>query len=190
MASAVLICNRALQKLGARRITSLEEDTPNARASNTAYDQVRKKLLRQNTWNFAKARSQLAADDTAPVFGKVNAFQLPTDFLRLMNPYPEDNVNTLDWEIEGRKIYTDDDAPLDFRYIKNITDVDLMDSLFQELLSTDMAVEMCEEITQSNTKKENLIKERRFLLREAKRINAIEGIAAEPPTDTWISVRA
>jgi len=189
MASEVSIANRALQKLGANRITSLTDSSTNARAANACYEILRDAELRRHTWNFAIKREALAADGTAPSWGRTNAFELPADFLRLLPPYPEDNFNNLDWQIEGRKIYTDDAAPLYVRYVAQVTDPNLMDALFRELLATRMAYEMCEELTQSNTKRDLLYRDIKDIVVEAKRTNAIENVSAETPTDTWITAR-
>lgn len=189
MASEVGIANRALQKLGASRITSLADASVSGRAANACYETLRDETLRKHPWNFAIARAALAADATAPSWGRANAFELPSDFLRLLPSYPEDNVNTLDWQIEGRKIYTDESAPLYIRYIARITDPNTMDIQFRELLATRMAIEMCEEVTQSNTKKAALRDEVKEIIAEAKRTNAIENVSAATPEDTWLTAR-
>jgi len=189
MASEVDICNRALQKLGAKRITSLSEDSVNGRACNSAYEIIRDAELRAHPWNFSIQRSELAADATSPDWGRANAYQLPSDFIRLLEDYPEDNSNSKDWQIEGRKIYSDDDDPIYIRYIARVEDTSAYDSLFIEALAAKLAFELCEELTQSNTKKEGLRSDYEQAIRQAKRANAIENIAAEPPQDTWITVR-
>lgn len=190
MASTVEICSRGLQKLGAKVITSLTDGSANAAACNVCYHPLRRAELRKHSWGFAIERAQLAADSTAPLFGRANAFALPSKFLKLLAPYPEDNLNDLDWQIEGRRIYTDDDAPLAIRYIWDVEDPNLMDPLFRELMSTKIAWELCEYITQSNTKKKILMAEYVDIIAEAKKANAIERVAALPPEDTWITVRA
>jgi hypothetical protein len=187
--SVVEICNRALQKLGAARITSLTQDTPNARSCNVAYNVLRKAELRSHPWSFAIKRAELAADATAPSWGRANSFTLPSDFLRLMDDYPEDNMNNKDWQIEGKKILTDDDAPLYIRYIYDVEDPNEFDSLFSEALSSKIAMELCEEITQSNSKLQAVSEMYKAAIREARRINAIENVAAKPPEDEWITVR-
>lgn len=189
MASDVEICNRALQKLGAKRITSLSQDSVNARACNFAYEPVKLALLRAYEWSFSIARAQLAADSEEPSWGKANAFQLPSDYVQLASDYPEDNSNTKDWQIEGRKIFTDDAAPLYVRYIYNVTDPNEMDSLFREALSTKLALELCEEITQSNTKKDVLKDDFRLAIADAKKSGAIAKIPVQPPEDPWLTCR-
>lgn len=189
MASVVEICNRALQKLGAKRITALTDDSVNARACNFAYETLREAELEKHPWVFAVKRAQLAADATEPEFGKQNSFELPSDYLRLLPQYPEDNFNSNDREIEGRKIVTNESAPLNIRYIASITDPNVMSPLFREALSTKIAFELCEELTQSNAKKESLRADYEIVIAEAKRKNAIIQIAQMPPEDPYITVR-
>lgn len=190
MASEVSICNRALQKLGAKRITSLTEDAVNARACNVAYESLRDALLRMHPWVFAIARAALAADATAPDWGRANAFQLPSDYVRMLRPYPEDNANNIDWQVEGQKILTDDSDPIYLRYISRVTDPNLMDPLFREALAAYMAVELCEELTQSNTKKASLMTDFEKSIATAKRNNAFENVPAVAPDDDWLMARA
>lgn len=189
MSSVVEICNRALQKLGAKRITSITEDSNNARACNVAYGPVRLALLRAHPWSCAVAREQLAASSTEPLFGKAYSYPLPSDYLRLLPPDAEYNLNSNDWQIEGGEIYTNDSAPLDVRYIFDLEDPNIMDPLFREALSTKLALELCEEITQSNSKKESLKDDFRESIKDAKRVNAILNIAAKPPEDEWVTIR-
>jgi hypothetical protein len=156
MASKVEICNRALQKLGAKRIVEIDEDSNNARACNAAYEILKDALLEEHEWNCGIARAQLAASSTAPEFGRSYAYQLPTDFIRLAHPYPEENSLDLDYQIEGRYIVSDWEAPLNIRYVYSIDDPNEMSPLFREALATKIAYELCEELTQSNSKKAEL----------------------------------
>lgn len=189
MASVVEICNRALQKLGAKRIVSLTDDSTNARACNVAYEAVRDAELRSHPWNFAVKRASLAADSVSPAFGPAYAYTLPSDYLGLRENDEANNSLDNDWEIEGLKILTDDTAPLDIRYTYRVTDPNIMDPLFREALATSMAIELCEEITQSNTKKTELKDDYQQIIRKARRANAIERRAQVPPEDTWVTVR-
>lgn len=189
MSSEVSIANRALQKLGARRITSLTEDSVNARAVNACYSELRDAELRAHVWNFAKTRAQLAASATSPLFDKTNAFPLPSDCLRLLDNDPEKVVNWKDWLIEDNNILTDDDAPLNIRYIKQVTDPAQMDVLFREALASRIAYELAEELTQSNSKKQAAFADYQKAMNEARRTNAIENISQKPPEDEWITIR-
>lgn len=193
MASVVEVCNSALQKLGADRISSLSDNSRNARAVNAAHTRVRDKLLRRYAWGFAIKRDELAASSTDPLFGPAKQYPVPSDFLRLLPPDPEANLNSLDWRIErgpsGRVIVTEDGAPLQIRYISRVTDPNEMDALFLELWAVELALDICQEIIGSNTKKEALREDRKMILAEARQVNAFESVADEPPLDTWITAR-
>jgi hypothetical protein len=190
MASKVEIANRALQILGAKRIVSLTEDSRNARAINAAFEPVKRAELRKHPWQFATKRVQLAAEASAPLFTRSSSFALPSDFIRLLPPDPEVNFNDLDWIIEGRNIITNDGAPLDVRYIWDVTDPNTMDVLFREALSAKLAEQLCEEITQSNTKIATASALYKDVIADAKRANAIEKVAEKPPEDEWVTCRS
>jgi len=192
--SEVSICNLALQKNGSGRIVSLTEDSPQARECNACYEAMRDLELRKHRWAFAIKRAALAADATAPAFGPVNYFTLPSDFLRLLEPDEATNFNTLDWRIESnavgaKAIATNDSAPLEIRYVWRVVDPTVFDAAFVEALACRIASQTCEKLTQSNAKKAGVQEEYKDAIREARRTNAIEGVSAESPIDTWITAR-
>jgi hypothetical protein len=204
MASEVEICNRGLQKLGAKRITSLTDGSVNARACLTAYAILRDAELRKHRWSFAIQRFQLAASPTAPLFGRQAEYPLPAGFLKLLDPDPDWNYtgtfsgNATDWNgagnaddliIEGRSILTNMTAPLNVRLVMQIIDPNLMDPLFRESIAAKLAEELCEELTQSNQKKESARTDYKEAISAAKKANAIELPPQQAPTDTWITTR-
>lgn len=189
MASSTDICNRALQKLGAARINALTDQSTNARACALAYDTCRQDLLREHPWNFAIQRFQLAADLTAPAFGYTNAFTLPTGWMRVLAPDPLQNFNDRDWIIEGGKLLTNDASPLNIRCVMDITDTTLMDVAFREALSAKISLELCEALTQSNTKKQAAAADYKESINDAKKVNAIEKVPQQAPYDSWITER-
>lgn len=187
--SEVAIANLGLQKLGAERIVSLGEDSRNARAINNCYTILRDRELRAYKWNFAKKRKTLAADAVAPGFGFLYAFTLPSDFLRLLPPARYN----LDWRIENHEgansILTNDGSTLEIIYIHRVTDPNLFDPLFVEMLASKIAWHTCEEITQSNVKKDDAQQDYDIARLEARRINAFENISEESDQDPWLYAR-
>lgn len=81
MASEVSIANLALQELGAKRITSLDDDTKNAKNIKAAYDDVRDQECRKYIWNFTTKREILAPDVDTPAFDFDLQFSWPSDCL-------------------------------------------------------------------------------------------------------------
>lgn len=59
------IVNRALQRVGAARITALTDNTKNAKECAFCYDKLRRAELRRNVWRFATRRVIMRAVGTA-----------------------------------------------------------------------------------------------------------------------------
>lgn len=185
MASEVSICNLALQKLGESRISSLSDDSKAARECNASYEHVRDMELSAHDWNFARARTSLAADATAPAFGYDYSYTLPADYLQIR----PDNSSDLDWQIEGQSILTNWGAPLEIVYTRRVEDPNVFHPLFIEALACRMAIHLCERMTQSNTKLGNLDGQYSVAIREARKANAFAKISQDLPEDGWIAAR-
>lgn len=181
--NAVDCCNSALQRVGAAPITSLNDNSMEARQCTITYDSNRRSELRKHRWNFATKRVQLTPDLVAPVFDYAYQFTLPSDCLRVLLPRDAD----LDWVLEGRKILTNNgDGVLNLRYISDVTDVTQWDAAFYDMVAVAMSIDMCEALTNSTRKKESLDREYREAVIEAKSANAFEQMSADPPDDTFV----
>lgn len=188
MVSVVSICNRALQKLGAARITSIDQNSVNARACNACYEQARDYLLRVYVWNFSITRTNVAST-TSPTDRYPYAYQIPSDCVRVLPADQNEGIYMTDWKLEGQLILTTESAPLYLKYAARIEDPTKFDPIFAELLSTKMAMEMCEELTQSNSKLVALKDQYKDALNDAKRTNALEQLPINQGDDTFITVR-
>lgn len=187
MASVTGICNRGLQILGAARILDITDDSRNGRACNACYESLRQSELRKHRWRFAIKRTTLAPlaeTDPHGEFGYI--FQLPSDCLKILKP---ENDPYCDWQVEGRTLLTNQGNVLYLRYIADITDPNTMDANFREMLSAKMGEAMCEEITQSNSKKDYAMSVYKDAKSEAKKSNAFETIPAEPEESSWVLAR-
>jgi len=187
--SDVSISNLALQKLGASRIVSLTENSRNAKSVNGCYESLRDREMRAYLWNFAKKRVILAPSSTQPAFMYEAAFPVPSDFLRLIKPARLG----LDWHLEQHEgvlsILTNDGDTLEVRYIAKVTNPALFDTLFVEMLACKIAWHVCEDITQSNTKKAAIHQEYMELKAEAQRTNSFELPKQPQPVDEWLVSR-
>jgi hypothetical protein len=203
MASQTAICNRALTKLGSARILAITDDVKAARELNSMWDIVVDAELRRNIWNFSVARTSLAALAAAPAWGFTYQFQLPVDYLRLVQvgeTYYVSNMTDYrsmpEWPFQvesspdGTKvIVTDYTAPLKIRYCKRVTDTQQFDALFVEALASRLAYECCEAITQSTSKREAAWADYKQALREAKLVDAIENPPEPLADDAWLLSR-
>lgn len=187
--SNVAICNLALQKLGASRISALDDDSKNARECNACFEHLRNSELRRHNWNFARKRTTLAPSAVDPDFDYDYAFPVPADFLKLLPPA----VHELDWRIESHEdqtcILTNDGNSLEINYIAKITDPTKFDPSFDEMLACRIADHLCEALTQSNTKAVKAMEDYKTARAEARRNNAFENISEEAPEDPWLAAR-
>jgi hypothetical protein len=182
--SDVSICNSALAKLGADRITSLEQDTRNARICRERFPFLRNEVLRAHVWGFAKKRVSLAASSDTPDFGWDYAYLLPSDCLRVIR---EDYID-VDFDIEGRYILTDN-STFDLIYIFEETNSGNFDYMFAEALATRLAADISYVITQSNTMMTTMMQAYASLIRDARFVSASEKTPAGPTVDVWINSR-
>lgn len=194
--SQTSIANRALQILGATRLTDIDEDTKNARAMRENWDAARDAEIRRHVWNFAVTRVELSALVDTPVFGYTTLYQLPADCLRVLQvgdwivgDSPDLSSGQAEYQIEAGKIATDAPAPLKLRYLARIEDVTKYDHSFNDVLAARLAMDCSEEITQSDGKYERALAAYKTALREAKRLDAIENPAEDRADGSWVASR-
>lgn len=192
--SAVQIANRALTKLGDARILALTDDSNAARVINSMFDQVRDAELRRHRWKFAIKRTQLTADATAPDWGYTYQYELPADFLQIVQvndiyQRPTSPNGSVMWQREGTKLLTDLPPQLKFRYVSRVTNPGLFDPMFVEAFACRLAFEACESLTQSSTKKQSAGDEYREALIAAMQADAIEALPDALPWGSWLDSR-
>lgn len=198
MASVIDVANRALTKLGSARITSLDDDVKAARSINSCFYDILDAELRKNRWSFAMKRDSLAALSDAPAFGFDYQYQLPSDFIRLDmldDRYPDVvmdnyiNTETAEYQVENGKILANIAAPLKIRYVYRCLDPNLWDPLFREALACKIASEICEDLTQSDSKRQLALKEYSIAVTDAVKANAIERPPQQQPDNQFIISR-
>lgn len=172
MPSKVDIANYALGQVGAQTITSFADDSAEARAVNLLYDSVRDATLRSHPWNFAIARARLARLTETPAFTWSYYYQLPADFLRLL----EVNPSTRDpYRLEGNRIATNA-STCEIVYVRRIEDETQFDPLFVQAFATRLAIELAQ--TLGNAQGAQLVaqlwEQYRLKIAEARSTDAME----------------
>ena len=189
MADVTGICNSALAKIGAARITAFEEGSKNANLCAELYEKCRDDLLRAHSWNFAAARAKLAKEESPPVFGYANVFALPADWIRCVMAYSDEGGQVpAVYKIEGTALLSDAED-LYLRYIRRIEDANTMPPDFREALACLLAQELAVPIAQSNTLEEKLETRFRTRLRRARTTDGLEDQLEPLPLGAWAEVR-
>ena len=108
-ASTVDICNQALLRIGASRITSLGDDTEEAILCNLLYTTVVEETIGEGMWSRALVRATLNKTTNTPVYGFSNEFQLPTSpaIVNILS-VNETEAGSIEYAIEGDKLITDE----------------------------------------------------------------------------------
>lgn len=182
------ICNLALGKLGPASgfLAALDTDqTVAAQACRRVYEPMRDEVTEIFPWRFARRRALLPADTNVPAWGYTAQFVLPSDFLRLLSM-----MNTAeDYELEGGVLMSNDAAPLYIRYLARVTDTSQFSPTFVSALACRIAIEICETITKSTTKKQGLAQEYSALLKQAKHVENFGATSDKPQDGDWLLSR-
>jgi len=181
----VTICNLALAHIGDQSILSLDDPSQEARFANLLYDPTRREVLRSHNWNFAVALVQLPMLTDAPPFDWTYAYQLPTDYFKLIqvNAFGSEQP-TQNYEIQGRILLSDvEEAKIS--YVRDITDANYFDSVFTEVLSLRLAARLAKPLAGSMDIATRLNQEYKYMLGEARRIDGVENQLRRKPL--WVN---
>lgn len=121
-----------------------------------------------------------------PDFGYAYKYEVPEDCERVLSIEESDRAV---WETEGRWVFTDIGITVPVRYARKITDPDQFDAQLTTVLVARLAVEISEELTQSNSKKQELKDDYSGLMAEAKRLDAQEQSGMDFAEDDWVTAR-
>lgn len=185
--SSVDICNSALVKLGAARITALSDNTKAAIACNDQYDRLRKEVLRAHPWNFAISYISLSATANTPVWDKwTKEFLVPSDVLRVLET---DLVDGEKWElgynVDGNKVIFCNSDSLKIKYIKDITNTTRFEPNFEEALAFRLAADLAYHLVQSQTVQQQMFRYYKEFMATAMSFDAQEMSQQEVQADAW-----
>jgi hypothetical protein len=189
MASAVDICNSALAKVGTARITSLDNNSEEARLCKELYPKLKLELLRSHPWNFAINRVELAEIGTDPIFEFDSQFQLPDNCIRVLGIDSTENYKNIKWKIEGRKILISGITTLKIKFIDSDVVEDDFDESFKEALAFRIASDLAYPLTQSISLSDNLYQKYERSLAMARTYDAQEGSSDRFVADDWLDAR-
>lgn len=144
------ILNATLRELGAKRITSIDENIPRAKVLKDIYHIMRREMFQDGRYKFCTTRSSLTLKGTTPDFGYLYEFELPANFLTDVK-----EENDYIYEVENDGILSDESA-LNLIYIFDNEDVSTWSPSFVKAFYLNMALAACYEITGSTTKEKML----------------------------------
>ncbi len=174
--SPVDICRLALDLLKQTSIiTSIANPTTTEEIICARwYDVTRRALLRRHFWVFARTRASISRDTEAPPFGFADAYNLPTNYLRL-HFIGDDTINDYkrNYEVEDGQLLLNNGGAtsLNIGFIQDVTVVSKFDALFVPLFAAELAINMAYTFTAKNTVIERLSMLLESMRAEAKSVN-------------------
>jgi len=154
--SNIGISSRALLKIGANTISSFDEGTAEAEIAGNLYPLTRDGMLSSYPWSFAVAQATLAPLAATPVADYAYAFQLPSDFLRVISAGVGAKGRGLEYKIIENRLHTNVQA-LVITYIFR-PDEKNFPAYFTQSLIARLAAEFCLPLTESTSRAEFLMK--------------------------------
>ena len=175
MTALIDLVNRALEKLGQEALVSLDQTSPYAAKVKRVWPGVLDSVLREHSWRSATRRLKLNRLAEAPLFGWDYRYQLPPDFVSLVQTHPA-NIQV---EIEGDSILCNEKS-LGLAYVARLDNPDLYDGALKECLVLKLAAELAYGTTASASLAQALEQQYREKLKDARHQNANES-----PTPGW-----
>ena len=161
----VSVANLALSNLGEAPIQNLNDNNARARIANARIDDVIRTVLRGHDWNSAMKRVSLTKI-TDPLFGWNSTFQLPIDYLKVIQVWPVSK-----FRVQGPNILSNE-ATLNLLYIYEPSDINSLDVLLAESIALKLAVEMAETLTGKDGLKDRMMQKYLMALQEARSANS------------------
>jgi hypothetical protein len=131
--------------------------------------------------------------------GTRNVFMQPAGFLRAVSGDPKVNpvsfigaptgIQYRDWQFVGRFITSMEPTALVVWFVADIVDVTQMHAMFCEGLGCRIGVEVCEPLTQSTAKIQQIEQQYQKFMGDARTVNAILVGYEDPPLDDYVACR-
>lgn len=186
------VCNLALDLLREAPLSDLTtDDTAVSRWLVRNFANSRDTVLEAHWWTFARDRSSLAADATAPEFGWSYRYALPATCLRML-PLREDG----DWdgtpiphEVESGYVLCNEAAPLKVRFIGKRDTPGTWSATFAAALAGQLAYRMAHWLTGKQSYVPIAGNYYAGQLKAAQRVDAMQGTPEHPDAAEIIEER-
>ena len=170
--TALEICSRALLKIGASPVASLDEGTAEAEVAANLYPATRDTLLSLHPWSFATGQQTLPRLAAVPEADFQHAFQLPVGFLRVLSAGPPGSSHGLTYRILEGRLHTDA-GQVTLAYIFR-PDEAAFPPFFAAALATRLAAEFCIPLTESTSRAQLLFNQAEAELRTARHADSAQ----------------
>lgn len=152
------ICNDALSIIGEPPITDIDGTDSRSKICKLNYGTIRKRLLSNHSWFFASCRVKLIPAYSCPLFEWSYVYELPSNFLRILETYPL----KIAYELGAlNKIYMNEGTGY-IKYIADINDPALFDTYFKTTMAYTLALVLHPGLVDKATSRQVLQREAQY----------------------------
>ena len=192
MATKAGIFNAALIELGHRTLADTGEAVEPGRVLNQVWSRVVSDCIEAGSWNFAMETIKAAADTgVTPEFGYTEVFAKPSDWVRTIGVSLDENfAYPLLQYYDDATFWSADSTPIYIRYVSNDTglgfELTRWPAAFTRFVELELASRVAPRLTQSESLRERIDKDRDKARRRALNVDAMN--EAQPkfaPSGSW-----
>lgn len=186
--NSIRLCSQALIKIGAAAVSSLDEETAEARVAKQLYPMVRDGLLSCYPWRFALKQSKLNRLAECPVADYRHAYQLPNDLLRILSAGFGETGRGIQYRVMQNQLHTN--APdVVLTYIHRPVEA-AFPRFFEQALVSALAVQFCLPLTESSNRLDVLKRQADEDFRMAKLTDSQQAVPSAFQDFSLIEVRS
>jgi len=196
MTDKLSLYNGALRELGERRLKNLSENREPRHILDNVWDNnAVKRCLQKGQWNFAtRAMKITATPSVSPDFGFQYAVEKPSDWVRTVGVCVDEYFDqTLRQYRDEAGYWWSDREDIYVRYVSNDPqygmDFSLWPDNFTHYVECYIALKAIKRLTHAATDKDDLEKDTKAALHEAKTTDAMDDKHPELPPGSWSQSR-
>jgi len=191
------ICNKALKYVGADSISSLDDNTANARECKASYDPARDSVLTDFPWEFATFIVQPTLIASETLVGWSYLYALPAKCLAVRklfiddsstNPDPIEHRECISPSTLRRAVAVNFEDPY-LEYTHQITDPKLWSTKFADTLALRIAAEIGVRVTGRKEEAAEAANRYSNMVSEAKRLDAASANIKKTKTSSYENAR-
>jgi hypothetical protein len=168
--TALELCSRALLRIGAQAIASMDEGTAEAEIASGLYAGIRDALLSAHPWSFATGQESLPRLAAEPSADYRFAFQLPPGFLRALSAGSPNYGRGLSYRLFEDRLHCDAEQ-VTLTYIFRPQE-STFPAFFAAALVARLSAEFCIPLTESSSRAQLLFNQAEAELRAARRADS------------------
>ncbi len=186
--SNVALCNRFLTRLSANQISSLDEETREARLCKANFEFLRDDVNTAHAWGFALKQANLAQDAGTPQWGATYQYAIPEDLLGFITEEGEIQGLEQPYRVLGDKIITHA-TEVKIEYVARTTDLNKWSSMAKESLISRLMAELGPALTERFNAAQGLYNIYVEKISLAGSYNGAESTPRELIVNTWLQSR-